>query len=69
MNNTNKLKFSELSVDMHVIDSDKNISIIKKCDDIHNILVKFEKLGGGGWGFYCLDENDKFNYEPLYKLE
>jgi len=62
-----KLEFSELKPEMRVKDDNENIGIIKKCEDKRHILVKFEP--GGGYGFYCLDENDKKYYDPLYKIE
>jgi hypothetical protein len=64
-----KLEFSELQEGMRVQDTHKNISTIKKCKDIHNVLVQFEKLGTGGYGYYCLDEKDLTHYDPLYKLQ
>ena len=64
-----KLEFSELKLEMKVRDDNGNIGIIKKFKDINNVVVKFEKTGGGGYGFYCLDENDKKYYDPLYKRE
>jgi len=63
-----KLEFSELQIGMKVQDNDGNISTIKKCDNIHNILAKFI-TGTGGYGFYCLDPSDKKYYDPLYKYE
>jgi len=62
-----KLEFSDLKVGMRVKDVHENISIIKKCKDEHNILVKFEPYGG--YGFYCLDPTDKKYYDPLYEIE
>jgi hypothetical protein len=64
-----KLQFSEIQKGMRVKDSHGNIGIVKKHKDIHSILVKFEKLGGGGYGFYCLDSKDERFYDPLYKIE
>lgn len=62
-----KLEFLDLKIGMKVQDSHGNISVIKKCENIHNILVQFEKLGSGGYGFYSLDTNDTY-FESLYRL-
>lgn len=62
-----KLEFSELIEGLKVQDKHKNISTVIKCKDIHHVLVKFEKMGGGGYGFYCLDK-DSSQYDPLYKI-
>lgn len=69
MTKMNKLKFSELKVGMKVQDEDGAFGIIKKCEDIHNIVVNYES-GTGGWGFYCLDAScDGVYYDPLYNIE
>jgi hypothetical protein len=62
-----KLEFSELKNGMNVKDTTGNIGIIKKCNDLHNIIVKYKN--NGGWGFYCLDPMDKNEYDPLYKYD
>jgi hypothetical protein len=62
-----KLEFSELKKGMNVRDTEGNTGKIIKITDIHNILVKFSH--NGGYGFYCLDENDKKFYDPLYKSQ
>jgi len=63
-----KLEFAELQIGMKVQDNDGNIGTIKKCKDVHNILVKFI-TGTGGYGFYCLDPECPQHYDPLYKYE
>jgi hypothetical protein len=66
----NELKFSDLKTGMRVIDDEENIGIVKKHDDIHNIVVNYES-GTGGYGFYCLDsscDNGRY-YDSLYKYE
>lgn len=63
-----KLEFSELKEGMRVQDKYKNISIIVKCKNIHNILVKFETICEGGYGFYNIDEKH-LRYDPLYKIK
>jgi len=59
-----KLEFSELKNGMSVKDTNGNIGIIKKCEDLHNIIIKYKNTGG--WGFYCLDPLDEDYYDPLY---
>ncbi len=61
-----ELKFSELKIGLLVIDSDQWIGWIKKCDDIHNVVVEY-KSGSGGYGFYCLEKSDINYYDPLYE--
>jgi hypothetical protein len=62
-----KLEFSELEKGMKVKDRNGNIGTIKKCEDLHNIIVRYKNTGG--WGFYCLDPLDENYYDPLYKYD
>jgi hypothetical protein len=63
-----KLEFSELKKGMKVQDVDGNVGVIKKCNDIHNIYIKYEG-SVGGYGLYCIDDVDKDYYDPLYEAE
>ena len=61
------LLFNEVSIGLRIKDSDGDIGIIRKCDDICNILVELES-GNGGYTFYCLDPSSK-RYENIYPEE
>jgi agmatine/peptidylarginine deiminase len=63
-----KLNFSDLKKGMKVQDDDGHVGTIVKFVDMHNILVKYE-IGNSGYGFYCLDPENKKYYDPLYKYK
>lgn len=63
-----ELTFEELSPGMTVQDDDGDIGIINDIEDIHNISIEYEKNGGIGYGFVCLDENC-MNKDRLYLIE
>ena len=59
------LKFEELSVGMRVEDWWTESGIVVECDDIHNVLIKFDN---GGSSLYCMaDDCEDRDPTPLYK--
>ena len=59
------LKFEELSVGMRVEDWWTELGIVAECDNIHNVLIKFDS---GESSLYCLAQDcEDRDPTPLYK--
>lgn len=61
------LAYDEIKLGMKVTDADGAVGKVAECNDIHNVLVKYDD--NAGLGFYCLDKKCKDYIHHLYAVE